>query len=1029
MMKTYLILGLLSTFTLSKAQGYPQDNIQIKSPQSNAFEKYGKIPVNLYTGAIDLKIPIVDIRTSNGKIDVLLSYDSSGFQPHKKSDLAGVNWSLIAGGKITRKINGIPDEYSGQPTSSGSSPFGSGLELHGFLTGVRLAPYTSGEVYDLYSGAGSASANNWKLGPNANGYEGEPDEFYFSMLELRGKFMIGNNGVPKVESNDPNITVDISGLPSYKALGQCRPPVSTIIIKDGKGNKYYFGGDMSRYEISYEKVASGMSTLGYSGFSSINTFNLAKVEFADGNIIEYKYAQSTFSETIFCKMHAGQASLLENAKLLSLENYLVDGSRADSWVNCPSNMWGSCTNMIGGTSTNHETYTLIKKSLLEEIQYNDYKIKINYTDVGYPIKHVSNANIYFNEYVIDNIELYNKDLLIQKNILTYEHYGIPQQRPFLKQIKELNSDKTYSFDYYKIANLPNYYTKGLDHWGYWNGNDSNISLAPLDTYNHVTGDYTLNNTFRDANTSKTDVALLSKIVFPTKGYTVFEYEPQSYDKRIERNSGSSFLPTLTNNAGIAGGARIYKKYDYTETGALQEETEYKYVNELNETTSSGILMNWPRYLYYFEFSSPGSLSKLMIKSSSNVQSNSLDNYNVGYSTVFEILKNKGYIKHEYTNYATNTDVIQPDAGNIRNYFNSNTVIQPENLYKNFKNLYGVDYSILRGLPKKISYFAYNNSSSPLKTEEFEYYNDLSEFNPNTTLDNNNYVSIQHLSGEWVQGYKKYFNSSNLKKKIVTDIFNNTPVTTTTEYYYDSNNHLNRTKENNISTDNIFISNTYKYAGDPSVNNGLMISRNMIGIPLETTVTQTVGGVTKTLGKTETVYPTSLPTPQAGNLVLPISVRSYDLQNNTPTTDVTYDKYDIKGNIQQYTTKDGISTTIIWGYNQTQPIAKITGAKLSDIQQSLIDGIVNASNTDALAAPGNDESAFLSLLDTFRKDPSMAGYQVTTYTYDPLIGVRSITPPSGIREVYLYDSANRLKEIRENNQTGNILKEFKYNYKN
>ncbi|WP_374464396.1 hypothetical protein [Chryseobacterium sp.] len=59
---------------------------------------------------------------------------------------------------------------------------------------------------------------------------------------------------------------------------------------------------------------------------------------------------------------------------------------------------------------------------------------------------------------------------------------------------------------------------------------------------------------------------------------------------------------------------------------------------------------------------------------------------------------------------------------------------------------------------------------------------------------------------------------------------------------------------------------------------------------------------------------------------------------------------------------------------------------------------------------------------------MPNYQITTYTYDPLIGVRSITPPSGIREVYIYDSANRLKEIRENNQTGNLLKEFKYNYK-
>jgi hypothetical protein len=103
--------------------------------------------------------------------------------------------------------------------------------------------------------------------------------------------------------------------------------------------------------------------------------------------------------------------------------------------------------------------------------------------------------------------------------------------------------------------------------------------------------------------------------------------------------------------------------------------------------------------------------------------------------------------------------------------------------------------------------------------------------------------------------------------------------------------------------------------------------------------------------------------------------------------------------------------------------------LPDIQQSMIDTIVNASNTDASAAPNNDEATLLSALDDFRKSPALLNTQVTTYTYDPLIGVRSITPPSGIREVYLYDTANRLKEIRENNQTGKLLKEFKYNYKN
>ncbi|NML59414.1 RHS repeat domain-containing protein [Chryseobacterium cheonjiense] len=228
-----------------------------------------------------------------------------------------------------------------------------------------------------------------------------------------------------------------------------------------------------------------------------------------------------------------------------------------------------------------------------------------------------------------------------------------------------------------------------------------------------------------------------------------------------------------------------------------------------------------------------------------------------------------------------------------------------------------------------------------------------------------------------------------------------------------------TKQTSTSPDGSITENTYQYAHEK--NNQKLINANMIGIPLETAVIkkQNASDQGKIISRTETKYD------NAANL-FPTSVISYDLQS-TASTEVTYDHYDSKGNLQQYTTKDGISTVIIWGYNQTQPIAKITGAKLSDIQQSLISSIVNASDLDA-SNPLN-EPALITALDDFRKNSNMANYQVTTYTYDPLIGVTSITPPSGIREVYIYDAANRLKEIRENSATGKLLKEFKYNYKN
>ncbi|MDP9960049.1 hypothetical protein J2T04_001933, partial [Chryseobacterium lathyri] len=216
--------------------------------------------------------------------------------------------------------------------------------------------------------------------------------------------------------------------------------------------------------------------------------------------------------------------------------------------------------------------------------------------------------------------------------------------------------------------------------------------------------------------------------------------------------------------------------------------------------------------------------------------------------------------------------------------------------------------------------------------------------------------------------------------------------------------------------------SYSYAHEK--NNTRLINANMIGIPLETSTVHKkdandVSG--KLISKSETKYDNS------ANL-FPTSVLSYDLQNPTVSfTEVTYDKYDSKGNLQQYTTKGGISTTIIWGYNQTQPIAKIEGAKFSDISQSLIDNIVNSSINDAQLSTDASEQSLVSALDVFRNNVALSAYQISTYTYNPLIGVTSITPPSGIRELYKYDTANRLEKVIDVN--GKVLKEYKYNYKN
>ncbi|UWX60252.1 hypothetical protein N0B40_17865 [Chryseobacterium oranimense] len=269
----------------------------------------------------------------------------------------------------------------------------------------------------------------------------------------------------------------------------------------------------------------------------------------------------------------------------------------------------------------------------------------------------------------------------------------------------------------------------------------------------------------------------------------------------------------------------------------------------------------------------------------------------------------------------------------------------------------------------------------------------------------------------------------LGEEEITDFVNgNISLVTNTKYFYNNPSHYQLNRQKTTFPDGKISEAAYSYAHEKG--NQLMIDKNMIGIPLETSTIQTIGNNTKTLSRTETIYPKNAAeiTNNSSSLVLPLSVLSYDLQNTTSSsTEMTYDKYDDKGNLQQYTTKDGVSTTIIWGYNKTQPIAKIEGAKLSDITQSLIDNIVSASNNDAQTGTDASEQSLISALDLFRNNSALVAYQISTYTYDPLIGVRSITPPSGIRESYIYDSANRLQKVIDVN--GKVLKEMKYNYKN
>ncbi|WP_073314139.1 hypothetical protein [Aquimarina spongiae] len=130
----------------------------------------------------------------------------------------------------------------------------------------------------------------------------------------------------------------------------------------------------------------------------------------------------------------------------------------------------------------------------------------------------------------------------------------------------------------------------------------------------------------------------------------------------------------------------------------------------------------------------------------------------------------------------------------------------------------------------------------------------------------------------------------------------------------------------------------------------------------------------------------------------------------------FELYDDHGNVLQKKLTDGIRTTYIWGYDKQYPVAKIENA--TRVQVEALSGFGANFHTGASGLSASQES-------TLRN--GLANALITTYTYEPLIGITSMTDPKGYTMTYHYDAFNRLEFVKD--QQGNLVSENKYNYKN
>src|ERR1044071_4041380 len=91
---------------------FPQysPNVLPSSPDAYNFTKYGNLPIGLNTGTVQYTLPVYTIQSGSLSHGITINYSSNGVKVDEMATRVGINWSLRAGGVITRIVMDLPDD-------------------------------------------------------------------------------------------------------------------------------------------------------------------------------------------------------------------------------------------------------------------------------------------------------------------------------------------------------------------------------------------------------------------------------------------------------------------------------------------------------------------------------------------------------------------------------------------------------------------------------------------------------------------------------------------------------------------------------------------------------------------------------------------------------------------------------------------------------------------------------------------------------------------------------------------------------
>ncbi|MBL7914759.1 MAG: hypothetical protein JNL49_06900 [Bacteroidia bacterium] len=390
------------------------------------------------------------------------------------------------------------------------------------------------------------------------------------------------------------------------------------------------------------------------------------------------------------------------------------------------------SNMFSGSSrykSMNSTSIIDKHKSIKSINFlrkNEYHSKIDFI---YSPTIIYNDN----QLALEKVLKYDYNhALIEGVEFDYSTFG--NGRLKLNGIKNLAPGNTSKFletkfEYIETYNLPTDPMSPMqDYWGYFNGETSNNNLISQVTlkateYPFLDGtDMIFAGANREPNFNYSTTYLLNKIIYPHNGYKLFEYEQNEY------------YDTETNSNLLYGGVRIKKNTTSDGLNSMKDIIlEYQYT-EYNSTNSSGQIgkkvkmyeiLNYHDYLfnsdpfYSHQNQATGlneAASRALFLSRTNNMSKILPIDNLIYSRITKLTSNNGYEVTEYTNHTDYPDVSDKHAYTHAGI--SSTSIPYTNYLENDCGGYITSNSHKRGLLIKHSIF--NESNEIVKETNYEY---------------------------------------------------------------------------------------------------------------------------------------------------------------------------------------------------------------------------------------------------------------------------------------------------------------------